>query len=165
MNRQRMTAQLPDKITVDGEVLSLYSNPLEQYWINGKRKKRPDFCLSEECKRGYIASWEIKDERLYLTKIDGTVRKWFFFTGTKTIPCSLKTVSSNWKNANRIEATWYTGKMRVPLGSMTRFDDHDYDSRFEKEMIITVEGGAVVKVAILDNMNQSLTIRGDSGNS
>jgi hypothetical protein len=159
-----MAAQLPDKIMVDGEVLSLYSNPLEQYWASGK-KRRPDFYASEECKRGYTAFWEIKDERLYLIRIEGAVRKWSWFTSKKTIPCSLKTVASRWKNADRVEATWYTGKMRIPLGEMTRFDDNEYDSRFEKEMIITIENGSVVKVAILDNTKQSLTIRNDSNNS
>ena len=73
-----MAAQLPDKILLDGELLNLYSNPLEQFWINTK-KVRPPFIRTPECSRGYIAGWEIRNNKLLLKEIEGNYERNFIF--------------------------------------------------------------------------------------
>ena len=150
-----MAAQLPDKIIVEGRERDLYSNPLEQFWII-RKKKRPRFYSSEECARGYIATWKLEEGQLFLTKIEGEM-KGSILLGARKVKCSLRKLF--WRpNKNGVRAAWFTGKLRIPTGNMTRFDDHEYDSRFEKELIISLENGNVVKSVTLDYSHQTLIL-------
>jgi len=73
-----MAAQLPDKVLLNGESQQLYSNPLEHYWIR-LSKRRPAFFPLPNCRRGYVATWEVKDSQLYLKEIDGNYERTTFF--------------------------------------------------------------------------------------
>lgn len=146
-----MAEQLPDKIILDGREMDLYSNPLEQYW----KKSRPDFVITHECRRGYIATWEIRGEELFLKGITGTLKPSFMKLRFKQTACTLRTLffSSRWKS---VKAKWFTGRLRIPDGKMTRFDDHDYESRFERDIIITIDKGLVTRKVTLDNVEHAL---------
>ena len=150
-----MAAQLPDKILYEGEWLGLYSNPLEQFWTNAK-KARPPFIPTTECSRGYIASWEIRNNKLLLTAIEGEyLRNFIFFR--KQPKYSLKKLFPKSKN-KPVAANWFSGKLRVPIGNMILYNHSGYDSRFEKESIISVHEGEVVKVVTIDFKEKSLVI-------
>jgi hypothetical protein len=154
-----MAAQLPDKILLDGEQLNLYSNPLEQFWTNA-RKVRPPFIPAAECSRGYIAGWEIRNNKLLLKEIDGNyIRNFIFFR--KPAKYSLRKLFPRSRN-KPVCANWFSGKLRVPIGSMTRYNHSGYDSRFEKESIITIHEGEVVKVVTIDFKERSLVINLES---
>jgi len=150
-----MAAQLPDKIVFSGEQLELYSNPLEQFWTNTK-KVRPPFISSPECTRGYVAGWEIRNYKLLLKDIDGQyLRNFILFR--KPAKYSLRKLFPRSKN-KPVRASWFSGKLRVPIGSMTLFEDSGYESRFEKEFIVTVHEGEVIKVVTIDFKEKSLTV-------
>ena len=150
-----MAAQLPDKILYEGELLGLYSNPLEQFWTNAKKSK-PQFISTSECNRGYIAGWEIRNNKLLLREIEGNyIRNFIFFR--KTAKFSLKRLFPRSKN-KPVAANWFSGKLRVPIGSMTRYHHSGYDSRFEKEFIISIHEGEVVKVVTIDFKEKSLVV-------
>ena len=150
-----MAAQLPDSIILHGEKLDLYSNPLEKYW-QIKSKKRPEFHVTPICKRGYIATWEILDKSLILRNIDGNVERRFFLFWKKTVRFTLRMLFSKAKTG--VKATWFTGKIRIPLGKRMLYVHNEYDSRFEKEMVITIDKGAVIRTVTLDNVAQKLLI-------
>jgi hypothetical protein len=150
-----MAAQLPDKILLNGEYHHLYSNPLEHYWILTD-KRRPTFYPLPNCRRGYIATWEVKDNQLYLKDIDGNYEKTTFFFGKQTARYGLKILFP--KSGNRLaKANWFSGKLRIPQGKMTMYDE-DYGSRFEQEIIITIEKGDVVKMVTIDYTKRVLII-------
>lgn len=149
-----MAAQLPDFILHQGTKMDLYSNPLEPYWTL-HRKKRPAFIPSKSCKRGYIATWEIRDKQLFLIHLDGKIERRSFLFWKKIVPYPLKKLFR--KAGDRtVLANWFTGKLRIPQGNRTFYVHHEYDSRFESEMIITLERGNVVKTVIVDFSNQKL---------
>lgn len=150
-----MSAQLPDKILLDGRLLDLYSNPLEQYWIRNDTK-RPRFVSAPNCQRGYIAHWEIRDNQFLLTAIGGTYEKWSFLGFEKTL-YTLKTFMPQAKG-KPVKATWFSGKLRVPKGKMTMYEHHGYDSRFEQETIITIDKGVLTKMVTIDYANQELLV-------
>jgi hypothetical protein len=152
-----MPAQRPDIIIVRGKKFQLYSNPLESYWTVGN-KSRPEFCADSYCKRGYIASWEIRNNRLYLTEIDGYFLKRSIFTDKKKIRYTLQTLFPNF-NGEPIPADWFSGKLRIPYGAMKYYAHNGYDSRFEKEILISVEQGRITKEVILDFINHSLLVQ------
>jgi len=151
-----MAAQLPDNILFDGEKLDLYSNPLELYW-QVRNKKRPVFHITPICKRGYIATWEIFDKHLILRSIDGNVENRFFLFWRKTVRFTLKMLFSR-AGTGGVKATWFSGKIRIPLGKRLLYVHNEYDSRFEKEMVITIDKGAVVRTVTLDNVQQKLLV-------
>ena len=143
-----VATQLPDIIILDGEEMNLYSNPLEEYWI--KFKRRPAFIPSSVCRRGYVATWEIRDQQLFLNDVRGEYYKRSFLFGSQKVGCSLQLVFRSAKRS--VKATWYTGKLRIPSGRMTHYGHGDYDSRFEREVILTVDRGDVIKTARLDQI-------------
>jgi hypothetical protein len=150
-----MAAQLPDKILVDGQVLDLYTNPLEQYWVRGE-KRRPRFVTAPNCQRGYVAHWEIRDHQLLLTAVGGTYEKWNLLGYSNTL-YTLKTFMPKAKG-RRVKALWFSGKLRIPKGKMTMYEHQGYDSRFEQETIITVDRGVVSKVVTIDYAHKELFV-------
>ncbi|MFO7259022.1 MAG: hypothetical protein DIU61_015085 [Bacteroidota bacterium] len=150
-----MAAQKADIIVMDGETMDLYTNPLEDYWAKN-RKKRPPFYSLDVCRRGYIASWAIRDGQLFLTDIEGDIENRSLF-GPKSKKCTLKTVFKK-AGPEGVKAEWFSGKLRIPRGNMTQYEHNGYDSRFEREMIITVNKGDVIKVATLDYTQKTLVV-------
>ena len=73
-----MTAQLHENMIYEGRELSMFSFPGfpedhprvieltdKQVWAKGEPRR-----VSSNCWRGYIGSWEIKEGKLYLLKLD-----------------------------------------------------------------------------------------------
>jgi hypothetical protein len=149
-----MIAQIPDIVFLHGEAMNLYSNPLEPYWSNN-RKKRPPFVPSVECVRGYVATWEIADGQLLLKEIQGSYKKLTLFLRKKRAAYSMKRL---FPRGDRVKATWFSGRLRIPFGRMILFEDNGYDSRFEKEIIVTVEDGTVTRMVTLDNVNRTVVL-------
>lgn len=151
-----MSAELPDKIRVNGEWMDLYSNPLEQYW-GATKKTRPAFYPHTDCKRGYVASWEIKENQLFLSDIVGSFEKRIFFFAKKSKPFSLKWLFPVLAQKHKlVKANWFSGKLRIPIEKMLFYEHNGYDSRFEKEKIITVEHGEICKEVIIDHVQHVL---------
>lgn len=151
-----MAAQLPDKILLDGQLLDLYTNPLEQYWIRGD-KRRPRFVTAPNCQRGYIAHWEIRNHQFLLTAIGGTYEKWSLLFGYENTLYTLKTFMPQAKG-KPVKALWFSGKLRIPKGKMTIYEHHGYDSRFEQETIITIDRGVLTKMVTIDYAHKELFV-------
>lgn len=149
-----MAAQLPDVIFIDGVKMNLFSNPLEQLWPIFRRK-RPAFRESLICKRGYIATWEIRDKDLVLTGLDGNVEERPLLFWRKIVRYTVQTLFPR-AGSRGVKAIWFSGKIRIPQGKQVLYVHRDYDSRFEKEMVISVERGTVTKTVVLDNVQQKL---------
>src|SRR5258708_1878650 len=115
-----MPAQLPDRIFMNGEYMDLYSNPLEQYWIK-LDKRRPAFYPLPNCKRGYVAWWEIKDNQLFLRDIDGNFEKRSIFSGKKSARYTLKNLFPKYSH-KLMKAIWFSEKLRIPCGKMTLYE-------------------------------------------
>ena len=73
-----MTHQLHEKMIYEGKEVSMFSFPGfpedhpriieltdKQIWAKGEARQ-----VSSACWRGYVGTWEIKDGRLYLLKLD-----------------------------------------------------------------------------------------------
>lgn len=150
-----MAAQLPDTIYLNSKWMDLFTNPLETYWEK-TGKKRPTFNTINTCKRGYIASWSIRENRLLLNDIEGEYVASSFIFGRKLTKTSLKKIFP--KSKGNVFANWYSGKLRIPAGSMTQYEHQDYNSRFEKEIIVTIENGMVIKMVTLDYTQQRLVV-------
>jgi hypothetical protein len=128
-----MADQLLDCVIVNGEFKDLNSYPLEQYWI-ASRKQRPSFISSYNCVRGYTAIWHVKDNQLFLLSVDGYCERKVTFFGNKSARFTLSTFLSG--GGKPVKADWFSGKLRVPQS--------------EKELILTIDKGNLVKTVTLD---------------
>jgi hypothetical protein len=68
-----MTAQFSERLIFEGQQVALLSNPLNDYFALGGRN--PGFeSTSTALWRGYVGTWEILNDRLYLVELRGTLK-------------------------------------------------------------------------------------------
>ncbi len=130
------TAQIPDILHYNGERMSIFSNPLEQYLR--KLNARPERFFeggSTACWRGYQAEWEIDEAKLYLVRIREC-------HGDKTY--ELKKLFGDRVKKGRVEADWFTGTLVAPRGRMTQYVHMGYESRYERYLFLRFENGRLV---------------------
>ena len=84
----------------------------------------PGVVFSTACWRGYIGTWEIKDGRLYLAGLIGR--------------CEMI-------GDEPIFAEWVSGWLRIPRGEMLRYVHMGFESVYERELHLRLEGGVVVE--------------------
>lgn len=76
------TTQIPNKINYKNKGYALLSEPLEEFFIKNP-EKRPK-AIGKDILRGYVATFEITDDQLYLTEVvirdttnkDPKIEKW-----------------------------------------------------------------------------------------
>lgn len=128
-----MTAQCPDTIHFEGKPCELYDLPLDAYFEQtgiDPRFQSPHTGLW----RGYIATWEIHDDRLYLIALksqlpdgrNGKLRDLF--------PAFPK----------RVFAHWYHGELRMPQGKEVGYVHAGFGCIHESMVRLTTRKGRVV---------------------
>jgi hypothetical protein len=145
-----VTAQRPDIIFYEGQKRYLYSNPLEDYYRAGR--KRPYFTIgpntfSTSNWRGYVATWEVKDNTLYMTNIESWI---------EDRRATLESLFGSKCQNGKVEATWFSGKLRIPDGKELQYVHMGYGSVYERDIILTVKVGKVTKTEIVDNTKLQL---------
>ena len=67
-----MTAQIAERLHYQGDDVAMCTNPLGDYFAMGGVNPR----FESNCTalwRGYVCSWEVVDDRLYLISLNGTL--------------------------------------------------------------------------------------------
>lgn len=110
----------------------MLSTPLNQFVSLGGHV--PDFeVTSTALWRGYIGTWEIKCDRLYLIELHGTLKG-----GERA---SLGTVFPGFDS--RVFAHWYSGSIRLPQGKQIEYVHMGFQSRFEKDLMLDIHRGVL----------------------
>src|SRR5512143_823460 len=63
------TAQMGDKLVLDGKDYFIHTNPLEIYLVKHPGLLPKGGVVSSANWRGYVATWTVKDDRLVLTDV------------------------------------------------------------------------------------------------
>jgi hypothetical protein len=125
-----MTMQELDKIIIKDVRYSLWTFPLDSYWT--KKNPKPRVLITKSCCwRGYIATWEITNNVLYLKDIVFSTPIGDFGIGY-LFPY----------NTGNVKAEWYTGELRVPFGERLKID-YD-DPGYESDLFLKVKKGKVI---------------------
>ena len=144
------TAQIPEKILYEGESGSLLTNPLESYF--GKDNPRPEFAAPHTaCWRGYIGSWEIREDTLYLVDITA----WMKDGSGRSVPVEFETLFPG--KTKPMKADWFTGTLRIPRGKPIRYVHMGYQTVYEEEVHLRIEAGKVADRQRIDNRNKVRT--------
>ncbi len=127
-----MTAQLEENIFIDGQYRPMATCP--GFPVDGDRIIRDSestfFKGNSACWRGYVASWEIRDHRLYLCNLQGQYVM---------------------RDSEPIHATWYIGKLRICVGDLLEYVHMGFGSVYEEELQLKVKRGMVVRSVTVSN--------------
>lgn len=100
------TQQVPEVLVYNGTTNDMYSTPLESFFSAEKPKVFLEKPSSTACWRGYVGTWKIENDELYLVSLqEGHPR-------TGAIP--LEKVSPKW--VSPVNATWFTGTIQIGKG-------------------------------------------------
>ena len=135
-----MTAQSPERIVYMGKRLSMCTEPLEDYFSKGGI--RPNLRRSSAALwRRYIGSWEIVDDRLYLTGLDGWLEDGTRVTAGMIFPGF----------PDKVSAQWYSGQLRIPEGELLKYVHMGYGSTYERDLLLEVRDGVVIETSLRHN--------------
>lgn len=141
-----MTAQIPDQLIHRGRVLDLCATPLEAYLKRLPKARRPKLLARSTANwRGYVASWEIIEQRLFLTGIEDA----FFEVDGKLHEATLATIFP--RGPHPVPATWVTDQLRCPEGRLRAYVHAAFASRYERDRILIFEKGALIEEWLIHN--------------
>jgi hypothetical protein len=128
-----MTAQFAETLIFEGKAVSLLSNPLTDYFRLGGHD--PGFqSTSTALWRGYLGTWEVVNDRLYLIELRGTLE-----SGEEAC---LGSVFPGFPE--RVFAHWFSGHLRIPQGKRLEYRHMGYGSKYERDVMLTLKNGVVI---------------------
>jgi hypothetical protein len=143
------TAQIPDRIVYEGKEYDLQTNPMEDYFNRNPSKRPKGSVVSSALWRGYIATFEISDNVLYLKDISIEVSKKTTDGSFDTEPKSV--LRDVVPEGGRLKIDWFTGLLVLPYGKLVSYVHMGYGSTFEKYVLIEVDRGDFRKAKRFDN--------------
>ena len=135
-----MTAQFSEILFHRGEKLTLCSVPLGPFLENAGSSLKLKV-TSSALWRGYVGTWVIESDRLYLKALQGhtPVGDWddgvVKAVGLEAVfPCFPQGVFAH----------WFTGELRCPSGALLKYVHGGFGSTYEKDVFIRVRRGVVL---------------------
>jgi len=86
--------------------------------------------MSSACWRGYVATWGIVDQKLFLTAVNIGKRN---------------ALSVLFPGQESVLADWYSGTLLVPTGKLKTYVHMAYSSTYERYALLTVREGFLVR--------------------
>jgi hypothetical protein len=145
------TAQISDRLIYEGKSYHLHNNPLEAYFKKYP-KKRPEGDLTNPALwRGYIATFEIKNQALILTDLKIQVyeheegkEEWAPGIVLKSV---LKEV---FPEEEALKIDWCTEVLILPFGKLIHYVDNAYASTFEQYVLLEMKAGILTQSKTFD---------------
>lgn len=133
------TAQYPDKIVYNGKEYDLHTNPLEKYFKDHPDKRPKGGVMSTALWRGYVATFEIKDNQLYVKDVQ---IEYYDTTGKKGHDYKWKSVISEvFPDQNSRKIDWLTGLLVIPHGKLVNYVHMGYGSTYQKYILLEIDKG------------------------
>ena len=137
------TAQSPDKLLYNGKEYKLHTNPMESYFEKYPEKRPKSKMWSSALERGYVATFEIIDNQLYLKDIEIQTFKPF---KRHRFEYEWKSVKNKvFPNQKLIKIDWVTGLLIIPYGEIVDYVHLEYGSIYEHYIILEIENGSLKK--------------------
>ena len=143
-----MTAQIPERILIDGKPHWLHADPLYRLFATRRTELTSADGWTTACHRQYVGTWDIADGRLRLVALSTyggeelplseTLRTWFLrLVPTDRFP---------------VYAEWFSGRLRIPIGPRLVQGFHGWSSWFTRERVIACRQGRVVRDREVDTL-------------
>ncbi len=155
------TGQAPDVLIYDHKIYDLFSNPLESYYKSEKEKPafrvHPNIIsVSSGNWRGYVATWEIVEDVLYLRGIDAWICDYSKKIMDDCKRADLKAIFGAKCENGKVQGDWFTGDLRIPDGKQLQYVHMGYGSVYERDILLTVKAGKIVGKTVVDNTKKQL---------
>ncbi len=138
------TAQAGDVLILGGKKYGIYTNPLAP-WVQANPGRIPKSnVVSSGLWRGYIATFEIGDNHLYLTDIK------ILKDDMKAHDDMRSVMNEVFPGQKQVLADWFTGNIIIPNGKQVQYVHMGYASIYEKYIVLRVESGMVKQNSQLD---------------
>lgn len=135
-----MTAQAGEVLYIKKKKYAMFTEPLNSYFALAKID--PGFEMPHTaCWRGYIGTWRITGNRLFLVGLEGYQADGGHADVRAIFP----------DTEGPVLAGWYTGELRCPLGEMLHYVHMGYGSTYEKDLLIEISSGYVKKIRTRKN--------------
>lgn len=135
------TAQIPELIEIDGKNEILFSEPFTIYLAEHRAEiPKLERLAQDRCSgswRGYQGHWLIRDEKLYLESL--------FANPCRDSPDPIPLSTFFPGSEGPVHATWFTGRLLVPLGKRLEYVHMGYQSKYERYLVVHIERGSVIK--------------------
>jgi hypothetical protein len=132
------TAQISDLLIYNGNVNPINTNPLEEFFQANPERKPQIGVISSANWRGYQATFEILDGKLFVKDI--TIET-FKKVGNKTK--SISVIDEVFPKKDDRFCSFYSGLLILPQGKLMSYAHLSYASLYEKYLIIGVFSGEV----------------------
>lgn len=140
-----MTPQIGEVFLMEDEQYFIDEHPLHQYFLN--LNYPPYFTPpSPTCWRGYYGKWKLENDKLYLINFRGYVEGFDEVDINFLFPLQEK-----------VEATWYSGIIKVPQGKVVLWHETLNSSIYEEYLHLTFENGKLINFECIDS-NVSLEL-------
>lgn len=139
------TGQMADYLIIERDTFSLFSNPLEPYLQFKNERSINGVTLgmtSTACWRGYIATWRIQNDSLFLIRLIRGIEL------DSTIVFNLKEEFGK----DKVYASWYTGTIMSPRGVLLQYIHSGYSSIHETEMYYRIWNGKIEATQTISNL-------------
>jgi hypothetical protein len=134
-----MTAQIYECLYYNGRKLKMAYLPLEMYL--DQLEEKPDFFSPSTANlNGYIGTWEIKYNKLYLIEIEAHIR------GKGIVG-----IDYFFPNQKEVFASWFTGEVRIPEGKELLYVHMGYGSIYEEDIFLKFKNGILENTRIGNN--------------
>lgn len=144
-----MTAQAYEFLIHRGMRHLMACDPLYDYLKRWPKAKRPKFTVwSTGNYRGYIGTWEIRNNFLYL--IDITSEGELYLPSGGTTKTSMATMFPKLKEGV-LRADWFSDEIRCPEGGMTCYRHAGYGSEYERDRIFSFHKGELIGETLIFN--------------
>lgn len=153
------TPQAADKLIYKGNVYRLFANPLESFYKDDKF--RPHFRINPNTwssgnQRGYVATWEVREDYLYLIEINSWVCESPRSNNCKK--ADLKELFGGRYQDGGVKADWFSGELRMPEGKVLQYVHMGYVTLYERDTILTVESGRITDEKVIDNTKEPIPL-------
>lgn len=139
-----MTAQIHERLYYKTKRHGMTAEPLAYYW--GLVGGRPRFQLRNTALwRGYVGSWRVTKDRLYLIGLEGV-----FEDGSEL---TLEALFSGYPE--RVFAHWFSGRVRLPQGNIIEYIHMGYASVYEADLFLDFEDGVLVREELKSNLPEA----------
>lgn len=133
------TAQSPDIIIYNGKEYSLHSNPLEVYFKNNPDKRPQSGVMSTDLRRGYIATFEVKENQLFLKDIE---IQYYDTTSEESSKYKWRSVINEvFPDQKDIKIDWLTGLLVLPFGELVNYVHLGYGSTYKNYILLEIDKG------------------------
>ena len=139
------TPQILDKIIIEKDTFFLYNSPLAK--VSNLIEKDTNFInrriLTTANKRGYVATWELVENQIYLIKISDSPNG--------KLEADFQTIFENQYFNQKIKASWINEEIIAHSKYPMQGYRIGFSNVFEQEIILKVENGKLISTEKLNN--------------